>query len=109
MGTLCERCLLSGHNKYTLEARGEIRFIPGYLSNAELFYLTLKSLRYVSEWSIFQLFVDYRVRHTLEFVADYTVDCSVLNSTVIRSLLEDVAMQKYSIIDLLCDSGSSVQ
>ena len=49
------------------------------------------------------------MRHTLEFVADYTVDCSVLNSTVTHSLLEDVAKQKYSIIDILCDSGINIE
>ena len=63
-------------------------------------------VQFIYSISIILHFIDYRVRHTLEFVADYTVDCSVLNSQVARCLLEDVAKQKYSIIDILCDSGS---
>ena len=51
-------------------------------------------------------FTDYRVRHTLEFEAYYSVDCSVLNMEVARGMLEDVAKQSYSIIDILCDSGN---
>lgn len=52
------------------------------------------------------LHTDYRVRRTLEFVADYTVDCTVVNSPVASNLLEDVAKQAYSIIKTLCGTGN---
>ena len=46
------------------------------------------------------------MRRTLELVADYSVDCSVVNSTVTWSLLKDVAQQKYTVIEALCGSGN---
>ena len=80
-------------------------FVGSYFDNPVLFcFLYSKKLKI----SAVPRFIDYRVRHTLELVADYTVDCSVLNSKVARRVLEDVAKQRYSIIDILCDSGNKV-
>ena len=54
---------------------------------------------------MYALSIDYRMKRVLEFVADYDVNCSVLNNTAAYNLIKDMAKQRYSKVDELCAGG----